>query len=178
MIEYRVVKGFENYTIGNDGVVINNITGKPKKPTCNHSGKGYFYVDLYNKNIHKRWYIHRLVAENFIPNKEGKPYINHKDGDPSNNNVNNLEWCTPLENVEHASKIIKTMHQYNDANNKRKKKVKMLEKNTHRTLCVFESIRDAERATGIPSSNICACLKNRQSYTKEYAWCYVEELKQ
>lgn len=176
MLEYKTINGFSNYLIGNNGEVYNKQNQHSKRPTSNRYGKGYLYVDLYKDNKRHRQYIHRLVAEAFMPNPENKPYVNHIDGNPHNNSVENLEWCTPLENVEHASKVLGTMKQYKIANDNRKRKIKMLNKDTGKEIETFESIRDAERATNIPSSNIIACLKGRQSYTKFYSWCYVEEL--
>lgn len=176
MLEYRTIKGYENYLIGNNGEVYNKKTQHSKRGTSNHSGKGYLYVDLYNLNKRKRIYIHRLVAEYFIPNPNNKHYINHKDGNSRNNNVDNLEWCTPLENVIHASKVIRTMQQYKKANEKRKKAVNMIDRFTGGLVATFSSIREAERIMGISASNITACLKGRQKYTKDYLWCYVEEI--
>ena len=59
-------------------------------------------VSLYKNGIEKTWLVHRLVALAFIPQVEGKEYINHIDGDRNNNNVSNLEWCNHKENNNHA----------------------------------------------------------------------------
>lgn len=68
-----------------------------------HTNTGYCTVTLGRGNkgrvIRK---IHRLVAGTFLPNPEGKKYINHKDSNPKNNKVDNLEWCTPQENSTHC----------------------------------------------------------------------------
>lgn len=64
--------------------------------------KGYLQVDFRKDGKRKMFRIHRLVSECFIPNPDNKPYINHIDGNKSNNTVDNLEWCTPKENVKHA----------------------------------------------------------------------------
>lgn len=67
--------------------------------------KGYKSVNLSDNNcINKRWTVHRIVLLAFTPNPENKPWINHIDNNPSNNRIENLEWCTPRENTQHALK--------------------------------------------------------------------------
>lgn len=68
------------------------------------NGKGYLGVNLYNSvtKQSKRFYVHRLVAQCYIPNDLNLPDVNHKDFDKSNNNVENLEWLSKLENTRHA----------------------------------------------------------------------------
>ncbi len=66
------------------------------------NGYGYLKVNLYKDGICKKHYVHRLVAEAFIPNSNNLPEVNHKDGNKYNNSVDNLEWCSRQENIEHS----------------------------------------------------------------------------
>ena len=64
--------------------------------------RGYDTVSLHRDGQRKIMSVHRLVALTFIPLIEGKPHVNHMDGNKSNNTVENLEWVTLLENLQHA----------------------------------------------------------------------------
>jgi hypothetical protein len=88
----------EDYEITRDGQVINKHTGKILKGQPN--GKGYLRVSI-GKKLN---FIHRLVAEKYIPNPNNYPQVNHKDGNKLNNCVENLEWVTNLDNRKHAVK--------------------------------------------------------------------------
>lgn len=76
--------------------------GKWMSPLRNINN-GYLSIILYkgDRNTCTRLYVHRLVAEAYIPNPDNKPVVNHKDNNRQHNCVNNLEWCTTLENVHH-----------------------------------------------------------------------------
>lgn len=95
------IKDFEDYSITQTGEVINTRTGKAKALDFNKK-IGYFQVDLYKNNKRTKHYIHRLVAQAYIPNPLGLPEVNHKDSDRTNNHVSNLEWVSSSGNSVHA----------------------------------------------------------------------------
>lgn len=102
----RIIEGFNNkYIVTSSGKVYNNLTGVEMKQK---NTLGYKAVALRvfdgKKSIQKIYKIHRLVAYYFIPNPNNLPIVNHKDGDKTNNNIDNLEWCTVKENTVHAYK--------------------------------------------------------------------------
>ena len=96
----RTIKGHENYMATTWGRIISKKTGEAITPEVHD--KGYLRVYLYDNGKRKHYKVHRLVAETFIPNLEGKPHVNHIDGNPGNNSVTNLEWVTNKENRDHA----------------------------------------------------------------------------
>lgn len=69
------------------------------------TNRNYFRVDLKQNQQNKYVFIHRLVAETFIPNPNNYPVINHIDGNTSNNAVSNLEWCTQSHNIKEAYRV-------------------------------------------------------------------------
>ena len=81
----------------------NRCGGRTLQP--GYDNDGYHQVNLYKNGIAKRKYIHRLVAEAFIPNTNGFPQVNHRDEDKVNNNAENLEWCTSKYNNNHGTRI-------------------------------------------------------------------------
>ena len=95
-----------NYSVSEDGQVRNDLTGKILKSRDN--GLGYGLVSIPNLgNI----LVHRMVAETFLPNPNNLPIVEHKDDNPTNNNVNNLMWSTQLDNLKRPHRL-KMMNDY------------------------------------------------------------------
>ena len=98
---WKPIIGYENhYEISSIGRVRNVQRNKLVKSYV--SKKGYRRVQIAIDTIKKNYFVHRLVADAFIPNPEGKNVVNHKDFDRSNNSVDNLEWVTSQENAHYS----------------------------------------------------------------------------
>lgn len=96
----KEVKGYEGiYDVTDTGEVFSRLSNKVLK--AGKTKKGYLIVNLRQKTFN----LHRLVAQAFIPNPDNLPQVNHIDGDKTNNNVTNLEWCDNSFNQLHALKI-------------------------------------------------------------------------
>jgi len=110
-------------------------------------------VALCRENTVRARLVHRLVADAFLPNPNNYPQINHKDFDPTNNRVDNLEWCTAKYNVNYSIDNVLASIRENIC-----VPVRQLDKDGNE-VARFGSITEAERVTGICGANISGVIR-------------------
>lgn len=178
MEEWKDIKGYEGlYQVSNKGNVrslmfTNNIVSKKRTKILklNYSKRTKrLYIDLKSnkKRVHKT--VHRLVAEAFIPNPYNYPVVNHKDGIPTNNNVNNLEWCSYSYNSKHAYNM-GLASKFILMNNNAKKKI--IREDGKEYNCASECAKDL----GVSISAIRHVLSGRNKTCCGYKIQFVERL--
>ncbi len=94
--EWKIIEGFETYSISSFGNVRNNKTDRILKQRLNR--KGYIYVNLSKNNKNKKFSCHRLVAMAYIPNPENKTCVDHINNDKTDNRIENLRWVSVQQN--------------------------------------------------------------------------------
>ena len=117
---WKPVVGYEGlYEVSNWGRIKSTKYGKERILKLIKDKDGYLFVRLYKNGIIKNYFVHRLVAQAFIPNPDNLPQVNHKDENPINNVVSNLEWCDAKYNCNYgnrnkkvAEKLSKPILQY------------------------------------------------------------------
>ena len=174
---WKDIRGSDGlYKISNKGKVYSVKSNKFLSQTKNH--KGYFLVTIFVHGVRKTITVHRLVADAFLENPNNYPQINHKDEDKTNNNVENLEWCTCSYNVKYGNGYLKRKEKksYLYAIKATKKKVIQMDKNFN-IIHIWDSISDAGRTLGINISDISnCCLKRKYRHTAGgYRWSFVQE---
>ena len=154
------IEGFEKYEVSNLGKVRNIKSGRILKPHLNHNG--YLKHHLYRHDKQKELFLHRIIAIAFIDNPGKKPQVNHIDENKLNNDLSNLEWCTGRENIIHGTRTKRVAE-------KLSKKVIQLDLNDN-VLNEFESMRQAERETGVLVGNISSCCNGKTKSAGGYKW--------
>ena len=188
---WKPVTGFENfYEISNKGRIkslrrkVNTWNGQrtleERILAAETSPLGYKRICLRDGVNKRRVFLHRLVAYEFIPNTDNKPQIDHIDGNPSNNSVENLRWVTAKENTNNP--ITK---QRQKAGAKRKgipkatqakahqairKKVMMCDRKTKQIIRTFESVIQAAKTMSICATGISAVCKKHRKTAGGYIW--------
>lgn len=155
----RDIKGYEGlYAVTSCGKVWSYRSQKFLAPRINN--KGYLRVLLSKDGYTKDFYIHRLVAEAYIPNPESKPVVNHLDENPLHNNLQNLEWATQKENMN-----------YGNCQKKKSKAVYCIELDR-----VFDSQTAAAKEIGITKQAINMCVHGKIETAGGYHWKYAKRV--
>lgn len=155
--------------------------GNVKTLNYNHTGKerllkpwkiksGYLYVRLYKNGKTKMFQIHRLVAQAFIQNPKNLSCVNHKDENPSNNLVSNLEWCTQEYNTNYGTRnerVSKTM-----TNGKTSKPVLQYSVDGQ-FIKEWPSVMEIERQLYYSSGHISKCCNGKLKTSYGYRWSYI-----
>lgn len=179
---WKSIPGYEGYyEISNTGKIRSltrtimksngrSQTFKGKELIPQLSAFGYYKIILSKNQIKKQYLIHKLVAITFIPNPNNLPIVNHKDENKTNNNVENLEWCTYEYNNNYGT--IKQRHIETIS-----KPIIMCNKDTHKPIKEFLNTKIAAQELGSPNShsNIWRVLKGERQTALGYWWKYKEE---
>lgn len=171
--QWKPIVGYEgHYEISNKGNV-KSLKYKKHRILKPFEWQGYKKIKLVLEGVEKTFKIHRLVANAFVENPENKPMVNHKDGNKGNNIYTNLDWTTNAENVKHAydNDLISLKKKMRSAN---PKAVLQIDKVTGEVLARFESIREAERETGVRSQHIGNVCLGKLKQSGGYFWKYVK----
>ena len=157
---WQDIPNYENeYQVSNYGRIrsLKNNKIHIMSPILSRS-QDYYVIGLTRNGTKKQYYIDRLVAEVFIPNPNNYSEINHKDENPKNNHIDNLEWVTHSQNVRHSSyRQSYPVAQYDKDFN---------------LIAKYPSLAEAERQTGCARSNIKSSIE-RNGKCHGYIWKYL-----
>lgn len=131
---FKGLNGYPGYMISSDGRIFKDGEEIKQHP----NGRGYNFVFLNKDGERKNARVHRLVAENFIPNPENLPVVNHKNCNKLDNRVENLEWVSYQENTRQALENV----------TRETKPIVRINPKTGKVKEVFSSIRIASKCYG------------------------------
>ena len=178
---WKNIEGYENYQVSNLGNVrnlnYNGTKGNVKNLVPKKNNSGRLWVELWANGRGKIFLIHRLVGMAFIPNPDNLPQINHKDENPLNNCVENLEWCTASYNVKYSARLhperFRNRHYSNHKGHGNKLSLKInqydLQGNFIRS---WDNSRTIFLETGMSDWSITQCCRGNRHTAYGYTWQY------
>lgn len=179
---WKDVKGYEGYyQVSNMGRVKSmRVLKTPKNgaicrknaflSTKTTHDKRYIIVALCRDGEIKPTPVHRLVAETFIPNPNNLPFVNHKDEDPTNNHVDNLEWCTCAYNLAYNNGYARRA----ETRRKSYKRVLQIDDNG-RVVQEWESAIAAARGMGCALASISRAINGHRKRVRGYKFVWKDE---
>ena len=170
--EFCIMKDYPMLGVSRSGRVF--LVNSGSLSQCKPSSDGYVGIGLYDKKKKKNNLVraHQLVAKAFIPNPNNKTWINHINGIKADNRVENLEWCTPAENVAHARKA-------GLSRNRKGRAIKQINVITGEVIQTFPTVRAAAQAAKTDPPGIVMCCKRKvlqngmRPMCAKYYWEYV-----
>lgn len=182
----KPVKGYEGYyevdqfgrVFGIDRVIAVNDNGREyAKPLAGKQmkqslhDKGYKTVSLTRDGKTKMHFVHRLVAEAFIPNPDNLPMVNHRDEDKTNNFLENLEWCTASYNRTYGKAIERQARKLRGRESE--KRIPVIQRNLDGDFINWHSsIKEAAASVNGTTSAISAVCKGKRKIAYGYLWEY------
>lgn len=162
---YGNVRSLDRYIICGKGKRL--IKGKILKLRIGRDNR--IYINLHKNDTDISYSVHRLVAETFLDNPNNYPQVNHKDENPQNNSVYNLEWCTASYNINYGTAIQRAKEKLI---NKPSLSKRVIQYSLDGELIKeWASMREAER-NGFNASMIWRCCNNIRKTHKGYIWKY------
>ena len=166
MENWQPVKGYSGlYEVSDIGRGKSLEYGKQKILKPVNVIYGYLKVNLHKYGNTKQLFLHRLVAEAFIPNPNNLETVNHKDEVKTNNAATNLEWMSRKDNCNYGTRNERVSEALS-------KQVQMFDKQTGELLATFPSTHEADRVTGIANNSISKCCRGKLKSAGGYVWCF------
>jgi len=174
-MKWKEVKGTNGlYLVSEDGQIFSVQSNRVLK--SQRQKNGYYRIELNYGGKSHREFIHRLVAEAFIPNPNNYPVVNHKDENPSNNHADNLEWCTHEYNSNYGTRnerIVANREYKIGWNHAQSKPVKQFDLDGN-LIHEYGSCGMAAILTGLDVKSISKCALGKLKQYAGYGWSYTD----